>query len=392
MAELIYLDNAATTPLAPEALEAMLPFLQGLTGNPSSVHATGRRARNASDRARAEIAAALGCSVGEIVLTSGGTESDNLALAGVMRAAGRGHVVTSAIEHHAVLHACEALEAEGFGVTYLPVDRYGLVAPESLRVSLRPDTVLVSIMLANNEIGAVQPIVELARIAHERGVLFHTDAVQAAGQLDINVDRLEVDLLSLSAHKFQGPRGVGLLYVKEGVSVAPIAFGGGQELGRRSGTENVAGLVGMARALALAQERMPQQARRFAELRDMLVSSVMASVEDVILTGHPERRLPGNASFCFDGVDAESLVISLDLEGIQASAGSACTSGSLQVSHVIEALGLPARYRAGSLRLTVGAMNDEEQIGRAAAAVCDHVARLRSLAAEEAAPRGKRGG
>lgn len=381
MTDLIYLDHSATTPLAPDVLAAMMPFLTEHTGNPSSVHAVGRRARQASADAREQMATALGCQIEEIVMTSGGTESDNLAIAGVARAsAGRGrHIVTSVIEHHAVLHASAALTTEGFEVTRLPVDRHGLVSPDDLAAAIRDDTVLVTIMLANNEIGTVQPIRELAAIARERGVVFHTDAVQTVGQLDINVDALGVDLLSLSAHKFYGPRGVGLLYVRSGVELAPILLGGGQELDRRSGTENVAGTVGMGLALATAQIEREDRARASAALRDRLIAGIEERVDGVIVTGHREKRLPSNASFCFTGIQADALVISLDLDGVEASAGSACTSGAVEVSHVIEALQLPEEYLAGSLRLTVGAANTAEQIPRAVDIICGHIERMRML-------------
>jgi len=382
MDDLIYLDHSATTPLAPEVLAAMMPYLTEHTGNPSSVHAVGRRARQASADAREKMAAALGCQIEELVMTAGGTEADNLAIAGVARAGGSSgrHIVTSVIEHHAVLHACAALTTEGFEVTYLPVDRDGLVSPDDLAAAIRDDTMLVTIMLANNEIGTVQAITELAAIARERGVLFHTDAVQGVGQLDINVDMLEVDLLSLSAHKFYGPRGVGLLYVRRGVELAPIIYGGGQELDRRSGTENVAGTVGMAVALETAQAERESLAAAYTALREQLVEGITERVGEVIVTGHREKRLPSHASFCFKGLNADSLVISLDLDGIETSSGSACTSGAVEVSHVIDALDLPEEYLAGSLRLTVGGANTPEQMPRAIDIICGHVERMRMLA------------
>jgi cysteine desulfurase len=380
MTELIYLDHSATTALAPEVLAAMMPYLTEHTGNPSSVHSVGRRARQASADAREQMAGALGCQIEEIVMTSGGTEADNLAIVGVARAAGRGrHIITSAIEHHAVLHPSAAMTTEGFEVTHLPVDRQGLVSPDDLRAALRDDTVLVTIMLANNEIGTVQPIRELAAIARERGVTFHTDAVQSVGQLDINVDTLGVDLLSLSAHKFYGPRGVGLLYVRRGVELAPMILGGGQELDRRSGTENVAGTVGMGLALATAQAEREDRVRTSSALRDRLIEGIEARLGGVIVTGHRSRRLATNASFCFTDIQADALVISLDLDGVEASAGSACTSGAVEVSHVIAALDLPKEYLAGSLRLTVGAANTPEQMPRAVDIICGHIERMRAL-------------
>ncbi len=379
-----YLDHAATTPLDPEVLESMMPFLSGITGNPSSVHAVGRIARSASDDARESMARTLACEPQELVITSGGTESDNLAIKGSARASARRgrHVVTSAIEHHAVLHSCASLEREGFEVSYVPVDEYGVVSPEDLAASLREDTILVSIMLANNEIGTVQRLSDLARITRDRGIPFHTDAVQAAGHLEIDVDDLGVDLLSLSAHKFYGPRGVGLLYVRDGVELEPLLDGGGQELERRSGTENIAGTVGMARALGMATDRLEHRARREGEMRDMLIEKIAGATGDVVATGHPTRRLPSVASFCFRGIDAESLLINLDLDGIQASSGSACTSGSVIVSHVIQALGLPEAFEAGSLRLSVGDSNTPEEISAAADIIIAHIVRLRGIAQE----------
>ena len=379
-----YLDHAATTPLDPDVLESMMPFLSGIAGNPSSVHAVGRIARSASDDARESMARILGCEAQELVITSGGTESDNLAIKGSARASVRRgrHVVTSAIEHHAVLHSCASLEREGFDVSYLPVDEYGVVSPEDLAASIRDDTILVSIMLANNEIGTIQRLSEMAAITRERGTPFHTDAVQAAGHLEIDVDDLGVDLLSLSAHKFYGPRGVGLLYVRDGVGLDPLFDGGGQELERRSGTENIAGTVGMARALGLAMERLEPRMRRESGMRDILIEKIQDATGDVILTGHPTRRLPSVASFCFRDIDAESLLINLDLDGIQASSGSACTSGSVIVSHVIQALGLPEAFEAGSLRLSVGDSNTPEEIAATADIIIAHTARLRDIAEE----------
>jgi cysteine desulfurase len=327
------------------------------------------------------MATILDCQIEDLVITSGGTESDNLAIAGVARAnASRGrHIITSAIEHHAVLHACEALTGEGFEVTCLPVDQEGLVAPDDLSEAIRSDTILVTIMLANNEVGTVQPIAELAAVANKHGVPFHTDAVQAVGQLDISVNTLGVDLLSLSAHKFYGPRGIGMLYVRRGVELEPMIFGGGQELDRRSGTENVAGTVGMAMALSLAHTERERRAREYAVLRDQLIQGIVGRAGDLILTGHPSKRLPSHASFCFRGINADSLVICLDLDGVEASSGSACTSGAVEVSHVIKALDLPEDYLAGSLRLTVGGSNTPEQIRIAVDIICGHVDRLRML-------------
>ncbi len=378
----IYLDHAATTPLDPAVLEAMRASFWMDFGNPSSIHGSGRRARGAVDAGREAIAGVLGAAPHEVIFTGSGTEANNLAVLGVARAAAaRGrHVVVSAIEHHAVLLAARSLRSEGFEVTELPVDQYGLVDPAEFGAALRPDTVLASIGLANNEIGTVQDIPALAEIARQSGVAFHTDAVQAAGQLDISIAKLGVDLLSLAAHKFYGPKGVGVLYVREGVPIAPIALGGAQELDRRSGTENVPGIVGLAAALARAQDARAERRRHYAALSRTLIDGVRARVADVLLTGHPTRRLPSFASFAFGDVDGESLVINLDLAGIDASTGAACTTGSLEPSHVIEALVLGDRYVRGSLRCTVGISNTHEQIEAFLTVIPDAVARLRDLA------------
>ena len=379
----IYLDHAATTPLDPAVLEAMRPYFWCEAGNPSSVHAAGRRAREAVDTAREQVASVLGCKPGEIVCTSGGTEADNLAVIGSALAdTARGrHVVTTAIEHHAVLFAARSLRARGFDVTELPVDAAGRVAAGDLAAAIRADTVLVSIGLANNEIGTIQDLPTLARIAHEAGAHVHTDAVQAAGQLDINVDRLGVDLLSLSGHKLYGPKGVGALFVREGVKVERQAFGGAQERDRRAGTENVPGIVGLGEAMARAETERAQRTAQMRSLSAALMERVTARCQDVRVTGAPGRRLPAFAPFAFADIDAESLLIRLDLEGIAVSTGAACTSGSLEPSHVIEALGLPDVFRRGSLRCTVGRSTTADDIARAGDAIVRHVAALRAVAA-----------
>ncbi|MGC8960150.1 MAG: cysteine desulfurase NifS [Chloroflexia bacterium] len=368
MGETIYLDHAATTPLDPRVLEAMLPYLTERFGNPSSIHRLGREARRALDEARQSVAEVLNASPQEIIFTSSGTEADNLALQGVaqaLRLAGKGsHIITSAIEHHAVLHTCDALERSGFQVTRLPVDGHGLVHPEVLAEAIRPDTVLVSIMYANNEVGTVEPIPELAEEAHRRGVYFHTDAVQAGGALPLDVEALGVDLLSLSAHKFYGPRGIGVLYVRRGVPLLPQIHGGGQERGRRAGTENVAGIVGLAAALRLAQAERGAYNAHCIRLRDRLIAGLLERVPRARLNGHPTRRLPNNVHFCFEHVDGESLLVRLDQQGICASGGSACTAGALEPSHVLVAMGVPPEMARGALRLTVGRQNTPEQIER----------------------------
>jgi cysteine desulfurase len=355
---LIYLDHAATTPLDNRVLTAMMPYLTEEFGNPSSIHRPGRRALDALDDARDTIAAILGASPKEIIFTASGTESDNLAIRGVALAqhrAGKGsHLITSAIEHHAVLHTFEYLQAFGFEVTILPVDQYGLVSPADLRAAIRPDTTLTSIMYANNEIGTIQHLAELGAICRERGVLLHTDAVQAAGSLPLDVRTLNVDLLSITAHKFYGPKGIGLLYARRGVPMLSQVTGGGQERRRRAGTENVAAIVGMARALQLAEERRPAYAAHCTALRDRIITGLLERIDGATLNGHPTQRLPNNVNLIFDGIEGESVLLLLDQQGIAASSGSACTSGSLEASHVLLALGLPHERAIGSVRFSVG--------------------------------------
>lgn len=382
----IYLDHAATTPTDPAVIEAMLPYWRVTWGNPSSLYAAGRQARAALDRARATLADVLGCHPREITITSGGTESDNLALRGVVAEArhacpdARPHLITSAVEHHAILHTAEALARTGVDVTYLPVDADGMVSPVALAAAIRPETCLVSIISANNEVGTVNPIADLAAVARERGVPFHTDAVQAPGLLPLRVADLGVDLLSLSAHKFNGPKGIGLLYTRRGVRWTPQLTGGGQEMNRRAGTENVAYAVGMATALARAAAARPRTVARCAALRDQLIARVMEAVPDVRLNGHPTARLANNASLGFAGVEAESLLILLDAEGIAASAGSACASGSIEPSHVLTAMGVPEEYALGTLRFSLGPENTEAEIATVAELLPRLVTRLRSLA------------
>jgi cysteine desulfurase len=362
----IYLDHAATTPVDEQVLAAMLPYFSERFGNPSSIHRIGRVALEALDEARETVAAVLGASRKEIIFTGGGSEADNLAIKGValaQREAGKGaHVITSAIEHHAVLHAVDQLEAFGFSVTILPVDRDGLVAPDDLRAAIRPDTVLVSIMLANNEIGTIQPLAELGAICRARGVPFHTDAVQAAGSLALDVNELNVDLLSLAAHKFYGPKGVGALYIRHGTPLLPLIHGGGQERRRRAGTENVAEIVGLATALRLAEERRPDYVARCTALRERLLEGIRARIPDAHLNGHSTRRLPNNVNVAFDGVEGESVLLLLDQQGIAASSGSACTSGALEASHVLLALGLEHDRAIGTVRFTIGQSTTEEEI------------------------------
>jgi cysteine desulfurase len=372
----IYLDWAATTTVRPEVIEAMVPVLAG-GYNPSSVHADGRAARKVLDDARAAVARVLGAAPREIVFTGGGSEGDVLAIVGAAKAraaAGR-HVITSAIEHHAVLHAVDALEAEGWSVTRLPVSADGLIEPAAVAAAIRPDTTLVSIMLGNNEVGTVQPIAAIAAVAHERGVLVHTDAVQAAGYLDLDVGRLGVDLLAISAHKFGGPKGVGVLFVRRGTPVTAQIVGGGQEHGLRSGTENLAGIAGLARALTLAEAERPATAARVGALRDRLEAAVLAAQPAVRVLAAGGPRLPHIAALAVPDAPSDGLVMALDLEGVSASAGSACAAGSLEPSHVVAALGVPAPYATGMLRLSLGRGTTEAEIDRAAATFAAVVAR-----------------
>lgn len=385
MTDLVYLDHAATTPVDPRVVEAMLPYFTHRWGNPSSVYSLGRDAKRALDDARDSLSEVLGCRPNELIFTSCGTESDNLAIKGVAFArAHRGkHLITSKIEHHAVLHTCEWLEKHfGFEVTYLGVDRYGLVDPAELEAAIRPDTTLVSIMYANNEVGTIQPLAELTRVVKgkRQDIVFHTDAVQAGGLLDLDVNRLGVDLLALSGHKFYAPKGVGLLYVRRGTPLLPQQQGGGQERGQRAGTENVPYVVGMATALRLAHEEREARVEHARRLRDRLIEGVLARVPRGQLTGHPTQRLPNNASFVFEGADGESILLNLDQHGIAASSGSACTSGSLEISHVLRALKIPPEVAQGSLRLTTGTRTTDADVDRVLAVLPSVVERVRSLA------------
>lgn len=377
----VYLDHGATSPLRQEALEAMLPFLQERYGNPSSLHSPGREVRTAVERAREETALALGAEPEEIFFTSGGTEANNIAIKGTARARrGKGHLITSSVEHHAVLDVCRELAAEGFEVTFLPVDRYGLVAPETVERAVKPETFLISIMTANNEVGTVEPVAEIGALARERGILFHTDAVQAVGQLPVDVREMKVDLLSLSAHKFNGPKGVGALYLRRGTPVTPLYEGGGQERQLRPGTENVPGIIGLARALTLAVEELPEKSGRLKALRDRLIKGLL-EMGDAVLNGHPSSRLPGNVNVSFNYIEGEALLLGLDLEGIAASSGSACTSGSMEPSHVLMAMGLDLQLARGSLRLTLGRGNSDRCVDYLLAVLVPLVDRLRKMSA-----------
>ena len=376
----VYLDHAATTPVRQEAFAEMVPYLTEKFGNPSSVHALGRTALKDMENARQRIATALGAQPQEIYFTSGGTEAANLAVFGV--AAGKRnkgkHVITSAVEHHAVLYAFEALKSQGYKVTVLPVDKYGMVSPSSLEESICDDTILVSIMHANNEVGTIQPIDELAAIARKKGVTFHTDAVQSLGSIPVDVNNLGVELLSASAHKIYGPKGVGLLYVRRGTKLANISYGGAQERSLRPGTENVAGIMGFAKALELAVTEQPETWRRLTALRDKFISGLIA-LPEVTLNGHPRLRLPGNVNVSVHRVEGESLILSLDLAGIAVSSGSACTSGSLDPSHVLIAMGLDHQEAHGSLRMTLGKTTQEDDIEYVLEVMPGIIQRLRQM-------------
>ncbi len=360
----VYLDYAATTPVDPRVLEEMLPFFAEQYGNASSVHATGRMAREALDVAREQVAGLIGAMPDEIVFTSGGTEADNFALQGCMGAwAGRReHLVTTAIEHTAVMETARHVEGRGKRVTFVPVDEQGYVAVEAVEPALGDDTALVSVMLANNEVGTVQPVAEIAAICHERGVVVHTDAVQALGQIPVNVDALGVDMLSMSAHKLYGPKGVGALYIRRGTRMHAVTFGGEQERRRRAGTENVPGIVGFGKACELARGLLPTEPQRMAALRDRLVAGIRDTIADAIYCGHPDERLPNNAHFCFAGANGEALLIRLDGKGIYAATGSACSSASLEPSHVLAAMGIPLELAYNSVRFTLGRGTTEEDI------------------------------
>ncbi|NLW16568.1 MAG: cysteine desulfurase NifS [Firmicutes bacterium] len=376
----VYLDHAATTPVHPEVIAAMLPYFNPTFGNASSVHGFGRQGRMAIDNARDTLAKALGAQANEIYFTSGGTESDNIALRGVAAAmADKGrHIITTSIEHHAILDTCAHLAKQGFEITYLPVDADGLVDPEDVKAAIRPDTILISIGHANNEMGAIQPLAEIGAIAKEHGVYLHTDAVQSFGTLPIDVNELQVDLLSLSGHKIYGPKGIGALYVRRGTRVRPIMFGGGQERKLRPGTENVAGIVGLAKAVELAMAEREERVKEMTRLRDKLIDGLLA-VPHVTLNGHREKRLPGNVNISVKYVEGESLILSLDLRGIAVSSGSACTSGSLEPSHVLIAMGLDHLQAHGSLRLTLGRDTTDEDIDYVLEVFPEVVERLRSM-------------
>ena len=361
----IYMDHAATTSTDVEVVKAMEPYFTLKYGNPNSIHSFGQEAREAVEEARGKVAHLIGANPVEIVFTAGGTEADNHAIKGIAWAnQNKGnHIITSKIEHHAVLHSCQFLEKQGFKVTYLPVDKYGLINPEDVKKAITNKTILVTIMHANNEIGTIEPIKEIAKIVKEVGVYFHTDSVQTVGHIPIDVNDLGVDMLSMSGHKFYGPNGIGVLYLRKGTKVISLIDGGSQEKNRRAGTENVAGIVGLGKAAELAEKRLAlSKEDKVAKMRDKLIKGIMDKIENVRLNGHPTNRLPGNANLCFEFIEGESMLLNLDMQGVAASSGSACTSGSLEASHVLLAIGLPPEIAHGSLRLTLGKDNTDEEI------------------------------
>uniref|UniRef100_A0A7C3RLA9 Cysteine desulfurase IscS n=1 Tax=Dictyoglomus thermophilum TaxID=14 RepID=A0A7C3RLA9_DICTH len=377
----VYLDYAATTPIRPEVFQAMKPYLTKEFGNPSSIHHFGRQARIAIEEAREKIAKALGAKNEEIIFTSGGTESNNMALKGVAYALSHKgkHVITSSIEHHAILEPCHFLEKLGFEITYLPVDKEGFIDPDSLKKAIRKDTILISIMHANNEIGTIEPIEELTKIAKEYEIYFHTDAVQTVGHIPVNVDKLGVDLLSISAHKFYGPKGIGALYIRKGTKIHPFIHGGEQEQRKRAGTENVAGIVGMGKAIEISILELDKERERLINLRDYFIKEIEKRIEDVYLNGPREKRLPNNINFSFAYIEGESILLNLDLEGIAVSTGSACSSASLEPSHVLSAIGLPIELAHSAVRFTLGYYTTKEDLDYTLEVLEKTVKRLRDI-------------
>jgi len=377
----IYLDHAATTPTHPEVVKAMLPYFTDAFGNPSSIYSYGQEAKGAVEKARTRVAELIGARSEEIVFTSGGTEADNSALKGVAHANEHkgNHIITTSIEHHAVMEACKFLERRGFRITYLPVDKYGLVDPDDVKRVITDKTILISVMHASNEVGTIEALEGIGQIAREAGVYFHSDAVQAVGHIPVNVDKLKVDLLSISGHKFYGPKGVGALYTRKGTKLVSLMHGGEQEKRRRAGTENVPGIVGLGKAVELAGQEMGKEANRLADLRDRLIRGLMERIDHIRLNGHPEKRLPNNVNVSIDFVEGESMLLNLDLEGICGSTGSACSSASLEPSHVLLALGLSPEQAHGSLRFTLGRENTEADTERVLEVLPGIVAKLRAM-------------
>ncbi|KLK88882.1 cysteine desulfurase [Methanoculleus sediminis] len=377
----VYMDHAATTPVRPEVARAMLPYFSERFGNPSSLYSLAREAKEAVEEAREHVAAAIGASPEEIFFTSGGTEADNWAIKGTAAASRKkgDHIVTSSIEHHAVLHTCRSLEKQGYRVTYLPVDGYGRVEPERVEEAITDATILVSVMAANNEIGTIQPIRAIAEVAHDHTIPFHTDAVQAIGAFPADVDEMRADLLAISAHKFGGPKGTGALYIRRGTRITTFMDGGAQERGRRAGTENVPGIVGLGRAIELAVAGMPRNAPRLAAMRDRLIRGILEAIPDTRLNGHPTERLPNNVNVAFRYVEGESILLMLDALGVAASTGSACTSASLEPSHVLTSCGLPHEEAHGSLRLTLGYANTGDDVDYVLEVLPGIIERLRAI-------------
>ena len=377
----IYFDNAATTPVRKEVYEEILPYFMQYYGNASSVYTIARESKKALEKAREQVAKVLNAEPSEIYFTAGGSESDNMALKGVAEALEKKgkHIITTKIEHHAILHTCEYLEDRGFEVTYLPVDEYGKISLEELKKAIRNDTILISVMFANNEIGTIQPIAEIGAIAKERGIYFHTDAVQAVGHVKIDVQKMNIDLLSLSGHKLCGPKGIGAIYIRKGVNIKPLIHGGAQEKRRRAGTENIAGIVGLGKAIELAEKEMEENTKKLIYLRDKLIHGILEKIPYSKLNGHPTDRLPGNCNVSFEFIEGESMLLLLDSKGIAASSGSACTSGSLDPSHVLLAIGLPHEKAHGSLRLTLEYYNTEEEVDKVLKELPDIVSRLREM-------------
>jgi len=375
----VYLDHNASTPVHPEVLEAMLPYFTERFGNPSSIHGFGREAREGLDTARERVASFLRVGKEEVVFTSGGTESDNMAIKGVAAARGRGHLITSAVEHHAVLRTCETLGKQGFDLTVLPVDGYGMVSPDDVRRAIRPDTILVTIMHANSEVGTIQPVGEIGRITRERGVAFHVDGVQTFGKLPLDLEALNIDLLSFSGHKIYGPKGVAGLYIRKGTKMASVQHGGEHERRRRAGTENVPGAVGLGKAVEVRARDMVEEETRVRVLRDRLWTGLSARVPEVRLNGHPTERLPGTCNLCFRHIESESIVLGLDLKGIGVSAGSACTAGSVEPSHVLVAMGVPLDWAMGTVRCSLGRSTTAEDIDYVLDSVEPLAGKLRSL-------------
>ena len=381
MNEIIYFDNAATTPIRPEVYDAMRPYIESCYGNPSSVYKLARESKKAIDLARKQVADAINADSGEIFFTGCGSESDNWAIKGValaLKDKGK-HIITTNIEHHAILHTCEFLEENGYEVTYIPVDEYGMVSADDIKKAIRPDTILVSVMTANNEIGTIEPIKEIGAACREKGVYFHTDAVQAVGHIKIDVKEMNIDLLSLSGHKIGAPKGIGALYIRKGVKIKNLIHGGQQEKGKRAGTENVIGIAALGKAIELAVSEMEDTTERLKYLRDKIINGVLKNIEYSRLNGHPEERLPGNVNISFEFIEGESMLLMLDAKGICASSGSACTSGSLDPSHVLLAIGLPHEKAHGSLRISLGYQNTEEEVDKLLEVLPPIVQRLREM-------------